>query len=253
MNYIKQLNTFFELKLTNPLSSNAQCLYINLLNINNKCNWNKEFTVANSTLMGFTELSRQALNRARNELVQKGYIIYKNGKGNNAGKYLIVSFDTQIDTQTDTQIDTQSGQMVTTLNKLNKTKQNNNSSTTKEKNLFELIEKNFGRTLTPIEYEEINKWNDTELTRYAIKQAVTTNKCSIKYISRILSAYERENVKTVQQAQERERQYIEAKSKRKYKTNYEEPKPFWFNEEIKSKKATPKEVQEMQALLEEFK
>ena len=82
------------------------------------------------------------------------------------------------------------------------------------------MEQNFGRTLSPIEYEEINLWNDTELTRYAIKQAVLNNKCGTKYISRILNAYERENIQTVQQAQDRERQYIEAK-KVKTQGNYQ--------------------------------
>ena len=81
-------------------------------------------------------------------------------------------------------------------------------------NIYDFVEQNFGRTLSPVEYEEINTWKDTELTRYAIKQAVLSNKCGTKYISRILSAYERENIKTVQQAQERERKYIEAKKQR---------------------------------------
>lgn len=80
-------------------------------------------------------------------------------------------------------------------------------------NIYDFVEQNFGRTLSPLEYEEINTWNDTELTRYAIKQAILSNKCSTKYISRIINAYERENVKTVQQAQEREREYIEARKR----------------------------------------
>ena len=92
-------------------------------------------------------------------------------------------------------------------NKTIKHKNNNNIII----NIYDFVEQNFGRTLSPVEYEEINNWNDTELTRYAIKQAVLSNKCGTKYISRILSAYERENIKTVQQAQERERKYIEAK------------------------------------------
>ncbi len=92
-------------------------------------------------------------------------------------------------------------------NKTIKHKNNNNIII----NIYDFVEQNFGRTLSPVEYEEINNWNDTELTRYAIKQAVLSNKCGTKYISRILSAYERENIKTVQQAQERERKYIESK------------------------------------------
>ena len=45
------------------------------------------------------------------------------------------------------------------------------------------------------------------MTRYAIKQAILNGKYNIKYISKILSAYEREHIKTVQQAQTREREY----------------------------------------------
>lgn len=106
---------------------------------------------------------------------------------------------------------------------------NNNINNT----IYDFVEQNFGRTLSPIEYEEISQWIDNELTRYAIKQAVINNKCSIKYISRILNAYERENIKSVQQAHDRERQYIEAKSKNKYKQKYVEKIPEWFNQEIK--------------------
>lgn len=95
-------------------------------------------------------------------------------------------------------------------NKTIKHKNNNNIII----NIYDFVEQNFGRTLSPVEYEEISTWKDTELTRYAIKQAVLSNKCGTKYISRILSAYERENIKTVQQAQERERKYIEAKKQR---------------------------------------
>ncbi len=123
MNYIKQLNAFYKLLSNNPLSSNAQCLYSYLLNKNNELGWIKEFTIANMIVCGFTGLSRQALDRARNELKQKGYIKYSKGISNQAGKYLIVNFVTQDDTQSDTQDDTQSGHEVSTLNKLNKTEE----------------------------------------------------------------------------------------------------------------------------------
>lgn len=125
MNYIKQLNAFYKLLPNNPLSSNAQCLYNYLLNKNSELGWIKEFTVSNMIVCGFTCLSRQALDRARNELKQKGYIEYTKGVSNQAGKYLIVCFDTQNDTQDnthgDTQNDIQGGHKMSTLNKLNKT------------------------------------------------------------------------------------------------------------------------------------
>lgn len=131
MNYLKQITQFYKLLPNNPLSASAQCLYFYLLNKNNELAWIKEFTVANMIVCGYTGLNRQALDRARNELKQKGYIDYKKGVSNQAGKYLIIEFvtqnvtqnDTQSVTQNDTQDDTQGGHTVSTLNKLKKTKQ----------------------------------------------------------------------------------------------------------------------------------
>lgn len=103
MNYIKQVNTFYKLIQNNPLSSNAQCLYNYLLNKNSELGWVKEFTVSNMIVCGYTGLSRKTLDRVRNELKQKGYIDYKKGISNQAGKYSIVRFDTQNVIQNDTQ------------------------------------------------------------------------------------------------------------------------------------------------------
>jgi hypothetical protein len=94
MNYIKQVNAFYKFLPNNPLSSNAQCLYSYLLNKNNELGWIKEFTVSNMIVCGFTNMSRQAVDRARNELKQKGYIDDKKGYANHAGTYVIVSFVT---------------------------------------------------------------------------------------------------------------------------------------------------------------
>lgn len=125
MNYIKQVNHFYKLIQNNPLSANAQCLYNYLLNKDSELGWLEEFTVSNLIICGVTNLSRQALDRARNELSQKGYISYKKGRSNQAGKYLIVDFVTQDDTQDVTQSDTQGGHTVSTLNKLKQNKNNN--------------------------------------------------------------------------------------------------------------------------------
>ena len=89
------------------------------------------------------------------------------------------------------------------------------------------------------------------ITKYAIKQAVLSNKCSTKYISRILNAYERENIKTVQQAQERERQYIVSKNNVQ-KNKYVKSTPDWFNKNIEKRETTKFERQEMEELLKEF-
>ena len=70
--------------------------------------------------------------------------------------------------------------------------------------IFDFIEKNFGRTLSPVEYEIIETWEDNDLTRHAIKEAILNGKYNLKYINAILHSYSKNGIKTVQQAQEEE-------------------------------------------------
>lgn len=137
MNYIMQVNTFYRLLPNNSLSSNAQCLYSYLLNKNSELGWIKEFTIANSIVMGFTSLNISALQRARNELKLKGYINYKKGTGNNAGIYQIIEFEQQNEQQCEQQykqhFEQQIDSNVNTLNKLNKTKRKNIKKNNKKK------------------------------------------------------------------------------------------------------------------------
>ena len=93
------------------------------------------------------------------------------------------------------------------------------------KSLSQMIEENFGRPISPIEYEEISTWEDTDLTRYAIKEAVLNGVYSIKYISKVLYQWKQKNIKTVQEAQ-KDSQEFERKRKVKserphYKSKYE--------------------------------
>lgn len=93
-----------------------------------------------------------------------------------------------------------------------------NNITTTNNNIYDFIEENFGRTLSPIEYEQISKWKDNELTRYAIKQAVLNGAYRIKYIESILNDYEKNGIKTIQEAQEKEKEFKERKEEQnKYK------------------------------------
>ena len=95
MNFVKQLNTFFDLLLINPLNPHSQCLYLTLLYINYRCNGTKAFSVANSILMSFTNLSVSQLNRARNNLIQRKLIRYTKGKNQrHIGIYEILELET---------------------------------------------------------------------------------------------------------------------------------------------------------------
>ena len=73
----------------------------------------------------------------------------------------------------------------------------NNKINKEEESLYEIVERNFGRTLSPLEYEEISKWEDNEITRYAIKEAVLRRALNIKYISAIIRDCEAKGIKTI--------------------------------------------------------
>ena len=79
MNYIRQLNEFYYILDTTPISTNAILVYEMLLHIANKAGWSNELKVPNIILMGKTRLSLGAIQRARNELLNVGLITYKKG------------------------------------------------------------------------------------------------------------------------------------------------------------------------------
>ena len=107
-------------------------------------------------------------------------------------------------------------------------------------NLYEYIESNFGRTLNPIEYEEISSWEDNELTRYAVREAVLNGAYSIKYIVSILQNWKNKNIRTIAEAQ---------KNNRKHKG---ENTPEWFDKKIEGKKLDTENEIELKELIENY-
>lgn len=74
--------------------------------------------------------------------------------------------------------------------------------------LFRKIEVEFGRPISPIEQEQIHQWIDDdhysiELIDLALREAVLNQAYSLKYMDRILISWEKSNIKTAEQLQER--------------------------------------------------
>jgi len=90
MDYMKELNSFYDWLETNLLSTSGIVLWLALMHINNKAGWAKEFTVAVSVLCVKTGLSPRAISNARNELKQKGRIDWRSRKGNQSATYKII-------------------------------------------------------------------------------------------------------------------------------------------------------------------
>lgn len=130
MNYLVQINAFKKRRRLYPISCGSICLYYVLLEYANSLGFPKEFTVANQIIAGICSMSMSKMIRSRDELVDKDYIKYTDGKkGISCGKYSIIeytfeerrvienSYDNTFDNTFDNTSDNTSGLKMTTLYK----------------------------------------------------------------------------------------------------------------------------------------
>ena len=106
---------------------------------------------------------------------------------------------------------------------LNKeTKENN------EKDLYDNFEKEFGRTLSPMEYEIINSWKEqkisNELILSALKEAVFNGVNNLRYIDKILYEWNKKGIKKPTDIIEKQKAREEEKTPETYEYD-------WFNED----------------------
>lgn len=133
MNYIAQINAFWDSATTNPLSTGQVSLYFALLHVCNRSNWTEWFAAPNQVLSVLTGLSRSGILKARNELKQRGLIDFQE-KATKATKYKVTmanskQVSTQIGVQVSTQIGVQDGVQISDTLYKHKHKQNEKSST----------------------------------------------------------------------------------------------------------------------------
>ena len=87
-----------------------------------------------------------------------------------------------------------------TIDDIQKDKNSNDS------NIFEIIEKEFGRTLGTIEIEIIKAWLENniseDLIKEALKEAVYNGVSNLRYIDKILYEWGKANVKTIEDVEE---------------------------------------------------
>jgi len=101
----------------------------------------------------------------------------------------------------------------------------------KSSNVFEVIEKEFARPITSIEYEIISAWLEDgikeELILEAIKEAVFSGVCNLRYIDKILYEWGKKGIKT---AQDVEKNRINFKEKQEKKEKLELFEYDWFED-----------------------
>lgn len=173
MNYLLEINAFYDLQEINRLSSGQIALWSALMHINNKVGWMQEFTVSNQTLQFKSGLSRDGIYKARNVLKQKGYIAFKENGIGQAAKYTILRLSNRL--QDSIQVSLQESiqpclqddiQVSLPLIKQNKTKQNIIKKPSK-KSLFEGYTQNSDLLVALNAFEDMRKHSKKEMTQRA--------------------------------------------------------------------------------------
>lgn len=96
-----------------------------------------------------------------------------------------------------------------------------NSVDNTKSNIFEVIEKEFGRTLSPIEYEIIKAWLDNniseELINEALKEATFNGVSNLRYIDKILFEWGKKGIKTKEDVTKNKKQRNTSQKKKESK------------------------------------
>ena len=118
----------------------------------------------------------------------------------------------------------------------------------KQDTIYDFLQKELGRTLSPSEIEKVKEWEDNELTRYAVKVAILNGAYTINYIDTIIYNWQKLGIKSVSQAQEETKRHRDKKISKKI-----DHKPEWFDVDVKKEEVEINENNEMEKLLKDFK
>jgi len=96
-------------------------------------------------------------------------------------------------------------------------------------NLFSVFEKEFGRTISPMEYEIINAWKEVgfsdELIVAALKEATYNGVNNLRYIDKILHGWKKKGIKNSQDIENDKKNFNKKTNKKVEMFDYD-----WLNE-----------------------
>ena len=95
--------------------------------------------------------------------------------------------------------------------------------------IYSEFEQEFGRTLSPIEYELIGSWRDInsdEIITLALKEAVYNGVNNLRYIDKILHEWNKKGLKTKEAIMKDKMTFANKKVEKKELFDYD-----WLNEE----------------------
>ncbi|WP_018922290.1 DnaD domain-containing protein [Salsuginibacillus kocurii] len=102
-----------------------------------------------------------------------------------------------------------------------------------ERELYDMFERELARPLSPMETETISMWIDQDgysflLIRQALQEAVLAGKLNLRYIDRILFEWQKNGIKTPDEARKHSEKYRAAQQSRSYNPP-KEPLPHYPN------------------------
>lgn len=99
-----------------------------------------------------------------------------------------------------------------------------------DSNLYSIFETEFGRTLSPMEFEIINSWKDNgyteELIVLALKEATYNGVSNLRYIDKIIYEWDKKGIKTKEDVEKNRRQFKTNNTNKKELFDYD-----WLNNE----------------------
>lgn len=113
----------------------------------------------------------------------------------------------------------------------------------KREDVFNYIESNFARTLSPIEIDKISQWSslyDENIIKYAIELSVLNGKKTFNYVEGILKNWKGKNYNTLEEIKENEKPR---------KNKVIENLPSWCNQEQQDDLMSDEELREFEKML----
>jgi len=96
MDYIRQMSAFIDRSAAVSLSASSYALYLQLFGLNNKRRWAEWFEASNALLETVTGLTSKTIQKARQELIEKGFISVQFGDRRIPTQYHIIRLGEKI-------------------------------------------------------------------------------------------------------------------------------------------------------------
>ena len=109
---------------------------------------------------------------------------------------------------------------------------NNTDNKEEEENIYDFIQKEFARPITPIESEYVDAWleagNSEEIVKEAVKEAILNGAPNFRYIDKVLYEWQKKNIKNVDDVENNRKNFKKNQEKKEKLDLFEYD---WFEDE----------------------